>query len=123
MLANREHDVTLACRDPEQARAIAETGRNPRYLTHCDLRGVAATTIEEAPIEDAELSSSPFRAPSTATSSRRSPGDAPILSLTKGLDPATGSGCRRSCVGRPGGGPVAARTSRTRSLATSRPLP
>ncbi len=55
VLANREHDVTLACRDAEQARAIEETHRNPRYLTHCDLRGVAATTIEEAPIEDAEL--------------------------------------------------------------------
>ena len=32
VLAERGHDVTLACRDPEQARAIAETGRNPRYL-------------------------------------------------------------------------------------------
>jgi len=42
VLANREHDVTLACRDAEQARAIEETHRNPRYLTHCDLRGVAA---------------------------------------------------------------------------------
>ena len=29
--------MTLACRDAEQARAIAETGRNPRYLPHCDL--------------------------------------------------------------------------------------
>ena len=37
VLANREHEVTLACRDPEQARQIAATGRNPRYLTHTDL--------------------------------------------------------------------------------------
>ena len=49
-----EHEVTLACRDAEQARAIAETGRNPRYLTHCNLRGVAATTIEAAPLADAD---------------------------------------------------------------------
>ena len=33
LLADREHEVTLVCRDPAQAAAIAETGRNPRYLT------------------------------------------------------------------------------------------
>ena len=33
MLADRGHDVTLACRDPEQVRAIRETGHNPRYLS------------------------------------------------------------------------------------------
>ena len=54
VLQNREHDVTLACRDPEQARVIAETGRNPRYLPHCNLRGVKATTIEEAPLSEAD---------------------------------------------------------------------
>ncbi len=32
LLLQRGHDVTLACRDPEQAAAIRETGRNPRYL-------------------------------------------------------------------------------------------
>src|SRR5439155_24646528 len=32
LLRDREHDVTLACRDAEQARAIDESGRNPRYL-------------------------------------------------------------------------------------------
>jgi glycerol-3-phosphate dehydrogenase (NAD(P)+) len=32
-LADRDHEVTLAARDPEQAGAIAETKRNPRYLT------------------------------------------------------------------------------------------
>ena len=55
VLLHRGHDVTLACRDPEQARAINETGRNPRYLQTADLEGIAATTIEEAPIADAEL--------------------------------------------------------------------
>ena len=55
VLQNREHDVTLACRDAEQARVIAETGRNPRYLPHCNLRGVNATTIEEAPLAETDL--------------------------------------------------------------------
>ena len=40
LLAERGHDVTLACRDPEQAQGIAETGHNPRYLTTVDLRDV-----------------------------------------------------------------------------------
>ena len=63
LLAHRGHDVTLACRDPEQARAIAETGRNPRYLTHADLRGIAATTIEAAPSPTPSSSWSRCRAP------------------------------------------------------------
>jgi glycerol-3-phosphate dehydrogenase (NAD(P)+) len=90
VLLNREHEVTLACRDPEQARAIAETGRNPRYLPHCDLRGVVATTIEEAPIAAADLVV--VAVPSAVYGSvvESLPGDAPVLSLTKGLDPATG---------------------------------
>ena len=44
LLADRDHEVTLACRDSEQAEAIAETGRNPRYLPNVDLRDVAATS-------------------------------------------------------------------------------
>ena len=90
VLANKGHEVTLACRDAEQARAIGETGRNPRYLTHCDLRGVGATTIADAPIEEAELVA--VAVPSTVFGEvvRSLPGEAPILSLTKGLDPATG---------------------------------
>jgi glycerol-3-phosphate dehydrogenase (NAD(P)+) len=90
ILRNRNHDVTLACRDAEQARAIAETGHNPRYLTHCDLRGVAAATVDEAPLADAELVV--VAVPSTAYRAvvEALPGSVPILSLTKGLDPATG---------------------------------
>jgi glycerol-3-phosphate dehydrogenase (NAD(P)+) len=90
VLRNREHDVTLACRDPEQARAIAETGRNPRYLTHCDLRGVTATTIDDAPIADAELVVVALPSAVYGSVVRVLPGTAPILSLTKGLDPETG---------------------------------
>jgi glycerol-3-phosphate dehydrogenase (NAD(P)+) len=91
VLQNREHDVTLACRDPEQARTIAETGRNPRYLTHCNLRGVKSTTIENAPLSDADVIV--VAVPSAvygAVVDALGGGDTPILSLTKGLDPATG---------------------------------
>ena len=42
LLADRGHDVTLACHDAEQARAIAETGRNPRALADVDLAGIDA---------------------------------------------------------------------------------
>jgi glycerol-3-phosphate dehydrogenase (NAD(P)+) len=101
VLANREHDVTLVCRDPEQVRAIEQTHRNPRYLTHCDLRGVAATTIEEASIEDAELVVVAVPSVVYADVVRALPGDAPILSLTKGLDPATEERLSTLVVGRP----------------------
>ncbi|MEA2466417.1 MAG: glycerol-3-phosphate dehydrogenase, partial [Thermoleophilaceae bacterium] len=84
VLVNREHDVTLACRDPEQARAINETQRNPRYLTSCDLRGIVATTIEDAPVADADLVV--VAVPSAVYRSvvESLPGKAPVLSLTKG---------------------------------------
>jgi glycerol-3-phosphate dehydrogenase (NAD(P)+) len=101
VLLNRDHDVTLACRDAEQARTIAETGRNPRYLTHCDLRGVNATTIAASPLESAELVV--LAVPSAVYGSvvESLPGDAPILSLTKGLDPATGERLSTLVRGRP----------------------
>jgi glycerol-3-phosphate dehydrogenase (NAD(P)+) len=90
LLHDRGHDVTLAARDPAQVDAIRATGTNPRYAQSADLRGVAAATIAEAPIEDSDvvvvaLPSSVFGevVPSL-------PGSAPILSLTKGLDPGTG---------------------------------
>jgi glycerol-3-phosphate dehydrogenase (NAD(P)+) len=90
LLADRGHDVTLACRDPEQARVIAETGRNPRYLTVVDLRGVAATTIDAAPVEAADVVVVAIPSRSYGDVVRALPGGAPVLSLTKGLDPATG---------------------------------
>ena len=90
LLADRDHDVTLACRDPEQARAINETGRNPRYLRVVDLRGIPAATIDEAPIADAELVVVALPSRAFGTVVRSLPGAAPILSLTKGLDPASG---------------------------------
>jgi glycerol-3-phosphate dehydrogenase len=49
LLADRGHQVTLATRDPQQARVMSETGRNPRNLTTDSLSGVRPTTIADAP--------------------------------------------------------------------------
>ena len=40
LLLDHGHEVTLVCRDAGQARAIAETGRNPKYMPQVDLSGV-----------------------------------------------------------------------------------
>ena len=90
LLADRGHDVTLACRDPDQARKIVETGRNPRYLQQVDLTGVAAAPISEAPIAEADVAV--LAVPSRAFREivHALPGSSPLLSLTKGLDPHTG---------------------------------
>jgi glycerol-3-phosphate dehydrogenase (NAD(P)+) len=90
LLADRGHDVTLACRDPEQARAIRETGRNPRYLRIVDLRGIPAAPLAEAPVAEADVVVVALPSRAFAAVVDRLPGTAPILSLTKGLDPATG---------------------------------
>jgi glycerol-3-phosphate dehydrogenase (NAD(P)+) len=95
------HEVVLACRDPEQARAIAETGRNPRYLTSADLSGVAATTVEEAPLADTDLIVLAVPSRAFAEVAGALPGEAPVLSLTKGLDPATGERLSTRVTGRP----------------------
>ncbi len=55
LLADRGLEVTLATRDADDAAAIRETGRNPRFLPQVDLDGIAATTIEEAPFAEADL--------------------------------------------------------------------
>jgi glycerol-3-phosphate dehydrogenase (NAD(P)+) len=90
LLRDAGHDVTLAARDPEQVTAIAETGRNPRYAGRADLSGIAASTIAGSPIEEAELVAVAVPSAVFAEVVRGLPGTAPILSLTKGLDPATG---------------------------------
>jgi glycerol-3-phosphate dehydrogenase (NAD(P)+) len=101
ILKHREHEITLACRGAGQARAIAETGHNPRYLPQVDLRGVAATTVEHAPIADADLVVVALPSAAYAAAVERLPGSAPILSLTKGLDPATGERLSTLVRGRP----------------------
>ncbi|MCY7303830.1 MAG: NAD(P)-dependent glycerol-3-phosphate dehydrogenase [Thermoleophilia bacterium] len=101
VLRDRGHEVTLACRDPEHAAAIVESRYNPRYFPHVDLTGIAATAIEEAPIATANLAvvavpSAAFGATVAALS-----GTCPILSLAKGLDPATGNRLSTLVTDRP----------------------
>jgi glycerol-3-phosphate dehydrogenase (NAD(P)+) len=101
LLADRGHAVTLACRDPEHARTIRETGRNPRYLTDVDLSDVAAVPGDEAPLEETELVVLAVPSKSFADVARSLPGRAPVLSLTKGLDPATGDRLSTLVADRP----------------------
>src|SRR5947207_14275178 len=91
LLRDRGHEVTLACRDPEQARAIAETGRNPRYLHNADLSRIAATAIPDAPVEEADVVAVAVPSRAFGEVVAALPGTSPILSLTKGLDPSTGN--------------------------------
>jgi glycerol-3-phosphate dehydrogenase (NAD(P)+) len=91
VLRDSGHQVTLAARDPAQAAAIAETARNPRYAREADLAGVAATTIPEAAVGDADMVVVAVPSRVFAEVVGALPGDAPLLSLTKGLDPASGA--------------------------------
>jgi glycerol-3-phosphate dehydrogenase (NAD(P)+) len=81
--------------------AIAETGHNPRYLTATDLRGVEAATIEHAPIAEADLVVLAVPSRAFAEVAEVLPGSAPVLILTKGLDPATGNRLSTRVQGRP----------------------
>jgi glycerol-3-phosphate dehydrogenase (NAD(P)+) len=91
LLRDRGHEVVLACRDAEQVAAIRATKRNPRYACDADLSGIEAAELTEAPEGDAELVvvAVPSRAFGQVVAGLA--GEAPVLSLTKGLDPATGS--------------------------------
>jgi len=101
LLRDRDHDVTLACRDPDQVRAIRETGHNPRYLTSAGLRGIEAATLDEAPLADADVIALAVPSRAFADVAAALPGNAPVLSLTKGLDPATGTRLSTRVTGRP----------------------
>jgi glycerol-3-phosphate dehydrogenase (NAD(P)+) len=101
LLRDRGHEVVLAARDPEQAAAIRETGRNPRYVREADLTGIDATTIDEAPIADAELVVVAIPSAVFGDVVAALPGKGPILSLTKGLDPETGERLSTLVRGRP----------------------
>ena len=100
LLVSRGHDVTLAARDPEQAREIAATGHNPRYLPNADVSGADATAIADAPFADAELVVVAVPSAAFAEVVRALPGDAPMLGLTKGLDPETDSRLSTLVTGR-----------------------
>ena len=90
LLVDHGHAVTLACRDAAQVAEIAETGHNPRYLPEVDLTGVVATTIEDAHVEQANLVVVAVPSAAFGAVVASLPGRAPVLSLTKGLDPGTG---------------------------------
>jgi glycerol-3-phosphate dehydrogenase (NAD(P)+) len=89
VLLDRGHDVVLACHTEAQAQAIAETGRNPRYLPKLDLRSAETVALADAPA-DVDVVVVAVPSPSFAGVVAALPGEAPVLSLTKGLDPATG---------------------------------
>jgi len=88
LLADRAHEVTLVCRDPVRAATIAETGRNPRAVGDVALDGIAAVSAAPAGADLYVLAvpSASFSAVVAAL-----PPGGPVLSLTKGLDPATGN--------------------------------
>ena len=101
LLRDHGHEVTLAARDTAQVDAMAATARNPRYAQAADLTGVEAAPIADAPYGEAELVvvAVPSRVFGEVVAGL--PGDAPVLSLTKGLDPATGERLSTLVSGRP----------------------
>ena len=101
LLADHGHAVTLACRDDAQVAGIRETGRNPRYLSEVDLTGVAAATIADAPVGDANAVVVAVPSHAFHEVVRALPGRVPILSLTKGLDPASGNRLSTLVADRP----------------------
>jgi glycerol-3-phosphate dehydrogenase (NAD(P)+) len=100
LLRDRGHDVVLACRDPDQAAAIRAKGRNPRYQTTLDLRGIDAVVLEQAPA-DAELIVLAVPSKAFAAVAGALPPTVPVLILTKGLDPASGRRLSTLVGGRP----------------------
>jgi glycerol-3-phosphate dehydrogenase (NAD(P)+) len=98
LLADRGHEVTLVCRDPEQAETIAATGRNPRAPGQTDLSDIE--TVSGAPA-GADLYA--LAVPSAAFSEVAAdlPAGGPVLSLTKGLDPVSGGRLSTLVRGRP----------------------
>ena len=91
LLAERGHDVTLGARNPEQVRAIAETGRNPKYLPDVSLEGISAAMLDDAPLAGADLVVLAIPSEAYGEVVAGLPDDGPVLSLTKGLDPVTGN--------------------------------
>ena len=100
VLLERGHDVVLGCHTRDQADAINETGRNPRSLPGVDLRGVEAVPLDDAPA-DVEVVVVAVPSKAFAGVVAALPGTAPVLSLTKGLDPETGERLSTRVLNRP----------------------
>ena len=99
VLLDREHEVVLACHTTEQADAIACNGWNPRYLQNVDLREADPVPLSAAPADfDVIVVAVPSGAFAEVVAGL--PGDTPVLSLTKGLDPKTGERLSTRVVGR-----------------------
>jgi glycerol-3-phosphate dehydrogenase (NAD(P)+) len=103
LLAAHQHEVTLVDSDAEVVRSLADSGRNLRYLPELQLAGVEALTVAQAGelFEQADLLvvAVPSRAFAAAVSGL--PGTAPLLSLTKGLDPVSSARLSTLVEGRP----------------------
>jgi glycerol-3-phosphate dehydrogenase (NAD(P)+) len=89
VLVDRGHEVVLACRTAEQAAAIAASGRNRHYLQNVDLSGAEAVPLADAP-GDVDMIAVAVPSKAFAEVVDALPGEAPVLSLVKGLDPETG---------------------------------
>jgi glycerol-3-phosphate dehydrogenase (NAD(P)+) len=92
LLARGGASVQLGCRTGEQAAALAESGRNDRYLPGIELpAGVTATTAAELDLAEVDLVclAVPSRSFAGAVEqlADRLPADAEVLLLTKGLVP------------------------------------
>ncbi|MGN6379816.1 MAG: NAD(P)H-dependent glycerol-3-phosphate dehydrogenase [Gaiellales bacterium] len=94
MLALEGHTVQLVCRDAAQAEAINVHHRNPRYLYDVALPpDLTAETLDGAPLHEADMAavvvpSRSFASVVDVLGERLGP-DAVVLSMTKGLDPAS----------------------------------
>ena len=93
--------MTLACRDGEQAAAIVRTGRNPRYVRDVDLTGITAVPLDDAVLEAEDVVVLAVPSQAFAQVAAAISGDAPVLILTKGLDPASGRRLSELVSGRP----------------------
>ncbi|MGE5691250.1 MAG: NAD(P)H-dependent glycerol-3-phosphate dehydrogenase [Pseudomonadota bacterium] len=100
LLTQRGHEVTLACRDAEQVRVIREEHRNPRYSTSADLTGIDATLVDDAPYDAADVVVAAVPSRVFRGVVETIPGTAPVLGLTKGLDPGTGERLSHAVHGR-----------------------
>jgi glycerol-3-phosphate dehydrogenase (NAD(P)+) len=99
VLLDRGHDVVLACHTPEQAQAISLTGWNPGYLQGVDLSTAETVALPNVPA-DADVVVVAVPSGAFAEVVEALPGDAPVLSLAKGLDPDTGERLSSRVQGR-----------------------
>ncbi|HYX85951.1 MAG TPA: NAD(P)H-dependent glycerol-3-phosphate dehydrogenase [Gaiellales bacterium] len=94
LLALQGHEPTLACRDVAQAEVIAQRHRNPRHLYDVELPpalGAVALGGVDLAAADMVAIAVPSRAFASVAADvvPRTRRDAVLLSMTKGLDPAS----------------------------------